>query len=135
MRKNQVELKGFEHCVEIKLPLQSFFQYNAVNFHLFKNSVWNLYGSYMFVNITTFYIPLFSFCLHFEKKSTSRRLKFAVFLIYISFLGMTLNCIWWRGSSSGDLGRVEYPFITLTSMSTLTWIKNLTWVKNLFKDY
>ena len=34
-------------------------------------------------------------------------------------LGMTLNYIWW-GSSSGDMGSVEYPFITITSRSTPT---------------
>ena len=32
---------------------------------------------------------------------------------------MTLNCIWWWGSSSGDLESVEYPFIVITPISTL----------------
>ena len=35
-------------------------------------------------------------------------------------LGMTLNCIWWRGTSYGTLGNVEYPFIAITPRSTLT---------------
>ena len=29
-------------------------------------------------------------------------------------LAMTLNCIWWRGSSFRDLGSVGYPFIYKT---------------------
>ena len=36
-------------------------------------------------------------------------------------LGMTLNCIWCWGSSSGVPRSVEYSFITITSRSTLTW--------------
>ena len=34
---------------------------------------------------------------------------------------MTLNCIWWRSSSSEDLGSVEYSFIAITPRSTLIW--------------
>ena len=33
-------------------------------------------------------------------------------------LGITLNYIWWWGSSSGDLGRVEYLVIVITPRST-----------------
>ena len=33
---------------------------------------------------------------------------------------MTLNCIWWSGSSSESLENVEHRFITTTSRSTLT---------------
>ena len=33
---------------------------------------------------------------------------------------MTLNRIWWWGSSLEALGNVEYPFITITPRSTLT---------------
>ena len=36
-------------------------------------------------------------------------------------LAMTLNCIWWWRSSSGDLGTMEYPFIAITLRSNLTW--------------
>ena len=39
---------------------------------------------------------------------------------YTSVLDLTLNCIWWWGSSSGELRRVEYSFIVITLMSTLT---------------
>ena len=35
-------------------------------------------------------------------------------------LSMTLNCIWWWGSTSGNLESVKYPFITITSRFTLT---------------
>ena len=38
--------------------------------------------------------------------------------------GMILNWIWWWCSSSGDLGSVEYSFITMTSRSTLTQISS-----------
>ena len=34
-------------------------------------------------------------------------------------LGMTLNCIWWWGSSSEALRNMKYPFIGITSRSTL----------------
>ena len=37
-----------------------------------------------------------------------------------SILHMKLNCIWWWGSNSGDLGSVEYPFIAITPRSILT---------------
>ena len=30
-----------------------------------------------------------------------------------SILGMILNCTWWWGSSSGDLGSVNYTFIAI----------------------
>ena len=33
---------------------------------------------------------------------------------------MTLNCIWWWGSTSEVLESVEYSFISITPMSTLT---------------
>ena len=33
---------------------------------------------------------------------------------------MTLNCIWLRGSNSGDLGFMEYPFIVIILRSTQT---------------
>ena len=33
---------------------------------------------------------------------------------------MTLNSIWWWGSSSGVLRNVEYPFIAITPRSTLS---------------
>ena len=39
----------------------------------------------------------------------------------VGFLCMTLNCIWWWGSSSADLGSVLYLFIEITPRSTLTW--------------
>ena len=35
-------------------------------------------------------------------------------------LSMTLNCIWWWGSSSVALGSVEYLYIVMTSRSTQT---------------
>ena len=35
-----------------------------------------------------------------------------------SILGMTLNCIWWRGSSHETLGNVEYLFIAIAPRST-----------------
>ena len=35
-------------------------------------------------------------------------------------LGMTLNCVWWWGSSSRDLESVEYPFIAITPRSIVT---------------
>ena len=31
--------------------------------------------------------------------------------IFLVILDRTQNCIWWRGSSSGDLGTMQYPFI------------------------
>ena len=34
---------------------------------------------------------------------------------------MTLNCNWRWGSSYGDLGNVEYPFISITPRFTLAW--------------
>ena len=34
-------------------------------------------------------------------------------------LGMTVNCIWWWGSSSGALRSVKFSFITITPGSTL----------------
>ena len=37
----------------------------------------------------------------------------------MSVLGMTLNCIWWLGSSTGNLGNLEYCFIAITSRSPL----------------
>ena len=44
---------------------------------------------------------------------------------------MILNCIWWRGFSSGDLLSGEYPYITITPKFTL-----LGWVKHIyFKNY
>ena len=33
---------------------------------------------------------------------------------------MILNCIWWWGSSSGDLGNVEYTFIANATRSTMS---------------
>ena len=36
-------------------------------------------------------------------------------------LAMTLNCIWWWGSSPGYLGNVKYPFIAITLRFNLTW--------------
>ena len=35
---------------------------------------------------------------------------------------MTLNCIWWWGSSSQDLGSVEHSFIAITHWPTLTMV-------------
>ena len=32
---------------------------------------------------------------------------------------MIQNYIWWRGSNSGDVGNVEYPFIAINPKSTL----------------
>ena len=49
-----------------------------------------------------------------QKSKTSPK-KFCV-------LDMTLNCIWWWDSSSGDLGSMEYPYIIITSMFTLAQI-------------
>ena len=37
-----------------------------------------------------------------------------------SVLDMTLNCIWWWGSSSGNFRNEEYPFIAITPRSTRT---------------
>ena len=37
-----------------------------------------------------------------------------------SVLGMTLNCIWWWGSITGDLGNVKYPLTAITPRSTFT---------------
>ena len=34
-------------------------------------------------------------------------------------LGMTLNCIWWWGSSSEDVRKIEYSFAAITSRSTV----------------
>ena len=45
-----------------------------------------------------------------EEKDLSKR----------NVLLMTLNCIQWWGSSSGDLGSVEYFFISITPKSMLT---------------
>ena len=42
----------------------------------------------------------------------------------IGVLSMTLNYIWWWGSSSGDLESGEYPFI---SSSTLNWRDNTSY--------
>ena len=36
-------------------------------------------------------------------------------------LSMTLNCIWWWGSSFEDLERVKYRFIAITPRSTLIY--------------
>ena len=36
-------------------------------------------------------------------------------------LDMTLNCIWWRGSSPRSLRNIEYLFIAIALRSTLTW--------------
>ena len=36
---------------------------------------------------------------------------------------MKLNIIWWLGSSSGDLGSVEYDFIAITPSSTQIQIR------------
>ena len=36
----------------------------------------------------------------------------------IRVLDMTLNCIWWLGSSSGALGNVVYSFTAITSRFT-----------------
>ena len=33
--------------------------------------------------------------------------------------GMRLNCIWWWGSTSGDMWSVEYPFIAINPRFTL----------------
>ena len=38
-----------------------------------------------------------------------------------SVLNMTLNWIWWWGCSSGNLGRVGYPFCAITPRLTLIW--------------
>ena len=35
-------------------------------------------------------------------------------------MGKILFCIWWWGSSSKDLGSVDYPFIAITPSSSLT---------------
>ena len=35
-----------------------------------------------------------------------------------SVSAMKPNCIWWWGSSSGDLGSIEYPFIAITARFT-----------------
>ena len=37
----------------------------------------------------------------------------------LSRSGMSLNCIWWWGSSSKDLGNIEHPFIAITPSSIL----------------
>ena len=42
----------------------------------------------------------------------------------VGVLGMSLNCIWCWALSSGHLGSVEYPFITINPNSTLTWNGN-----------
>ena len=39
---------------------------------------------------------------------------------------MTLNCIWWRGSSLGALRNVSYPSIVITPRSSLTR-SGITW--------
>ena len=41
--------------------------------------------------------------------------------------GAKLNCIWWWGSSSVDLGSVEYLLITITPKSTLSWSGSTYW--------
>ena len=49
-----------------------------------------------------------------------------------SALIMTLNCIWWSGSSLGNLGSMEYLFTVITSHSTL--IQNRYQI-DLFENY
>ena len=39
-------------------------------------------------------------------------------------LGMSQNCIWWWGSSPGDLGSVENPLNAITPCSSLTQSRN-----------
>ena len=34
---------------------------------------------------------------------------------------MTLNCIWWWGSSPGDLESMEYLLTAIIPRSTMTW--------------
>ena len=51
--------------------------------------------------------------------SLSRALAY----VYIyKVLGMTLNCIWWWGLSSVDLGSLKYSFFASIPRSTLTQI-------------
>ena len=38
---------------------------------------------------------------------------------WADYPGMTLNCIWWTGSSSSTLVCVEYSFIVINPRSTL----------------
>ena len=40
----------------------------------------------------------------------------------MNVLDMTLNCVWWWGSSLGTRGNVKYLFISITPRFTLTWI-------------
>ena len=39
--------------------------------------------------------------------------------VILSVLSMTLNCIWWQGSSSGDMESMKYSFIAITLRSIL----------------
>ena len=42
-------------------------------------------------------------------------------------LDMTLNCIWWWGSTSGTQRRLKYLFIAITPSSTLIRIRSICW--------
>ena len=44
---------------------------------------------------------------------------------------MTLNYIWWWGSSPEFLENVEYHFIAITQKSILTWSQIDVWVKSI----
>ena len=47
---------------------------------------------------------------------------------------MILNSIWWRGSSSGDLGNVEYLSDAIIPRSTQTQRGSCLWVKWIFLE-
>ena len=44
-----------------------------------------------------------------------------------SILDIILDCLWWWGSSFGDLESVEYFFIAITPRSTFTWFGSTCW--------
>ena len=64
------------------------------------------------------------------KQSTSQRTIFLPLLFFVSLrwfqtlmkgiLDMTLKCIWWWGSCSGDPKIVQYPFIVTTARGSRT---------------
>ena len=50
-----------------------------------------------------------------------------------TFLGMTVNCIWWGRSSSGDLQSVEKLLIVITPRFTLVLVV-FVWSSSVEKD-
>ena len=55
-----------------------------------------------------------------DTAQSPRAVEYANCISAMSVLDMTLNGIWWWGSSPEALGNVEYSFIAITPRSTLT---------------